>query len=121
MADNNHNNETKLDIRGVKLNVLQNIRKDLNEFNHAKRVLYKGSISAIQLSNNSLQLRKLDAHDKIIRETITLNDENASLIDYDIEIAVGDRVNHISNQQMYTCINVIKMENNPIQRSKQCL
>ena len=47
---NQNNNVDKMDIRGVKIQVLQDISKRLNEFNVAERVFYKGN-SAIKLAN----------------------------------------------------------------------
>ena len=47
---NQNNNIDKMDIRGVKIQVLQDISKRLNEFNNAERVFYKGN-SAIKLAD----------------------------------------------------------------------
>lgn len=63
-----------MDIRGVKIQVLQHISRRLNKFNNAERVFYKGK-SAIKLSNNTLQIRKLNNNKQIIRENITLNEQ----------------------------------------------
>ena len=72
---NQNNNVDKMDIRGVKIQVLQDISKRLNEFNNAERVFYKGN-SAIKLANNTLQIRKLNNNKQIVRENITLNEIN---------------------------------------------
>ena len=47
---NQNSNVNKMDIRGVKIQVLQDISKRLNEFNNAERVFYKGN-SAIKLAS----------------------------------------------------------------------
>ena len=44
---NQKNNVDKMDIRGVKIQVLQDISKRLNEFNNAERVFYKGKIMIV--------------------------------------------------------------------------
>ena len=62
---NQNNNIDKIDIRGVKIQVLQDISKRLNEFNNAERVFYKGN-SAIQVASNTLQIRKLNNNKQIV-------------------------------------------------------
>ena len=64
---NQNSNVNKMDIRGVKIQVLQDISKRLNEFNNAERVLYKGN-SAVKLGKDTLQKRKLNNNKQIIRE-----------------------------------------------------
>ena len=62
---NHNNNVDKMDIRGVKIQVLQDISKRLNKFNNAERVFYKGN-SAIQVASNTLQIRKLNNNKQIV-------------------------------------------------------
>ena len=68
-----------MDIRGVKIHVLQDISKRLNDFNSAERVFCKGN-SAIKLADNILQIRKLNSNKQIVRENITLNEQEQLLI-----------------------------------------
>ena len=73
---NQNNNVDKMDIRGVKIQVLQDISKRLNEFNNAERVFYQGN-SAIKLANDTLQIRKLNNNNKhIVRENIMIMNKN---------------------------------------------
>ena len=88
---NQNNNVDKMDIRGVKIQVLQDISKRLNIFNNAERVFYKGN-SAIKLATNTLQIRKLNNNKQIIRENITLNEQEQLLIKPNMKAAIGDRV-----------------------------
>ena len=75
---NQNNNVDKMDIRGVKIQVLQDISKRLNIFNNAERVFYKGN-SAIKLANDTLQIRKLNNNKQIVRENITINEQEQLL------------------------------------------
>ena len=70
---NQNNTVDKMDIRGVKIQVLQDISKRLNIFNNAERVFYKGN-SAIKLANDTLQIRKLNDNKQLVRENIALNE-----------------------------------------------
>ena len=104
MASNNG-----MDIRGVKILVLQEISKRLNDFNNAERVFYKGN-SAIKLADNILQIRSLNNNKQIVRENITLNEQEQLLIKPSMKAAIGDRVKDAQNQQVYAVTNVT--ENN---------
>ena len=75
ITNNNNNNNNGMDIRGVRIQVLQDISKRLNIFNNAERVFYKGN-SAIQLASNTLQIRKLNNNKQIVRENIMLNEQD---------------------------------------------
>ena len=55
-----------MDIRGVRIQVLQDISKRLNKFNNAERVFYKGN-SAIKLVDSVLQLLTLNDTNQIVR------------------------------------------------------
>ena len=106
---NQNNNVDKMDIRGVKIQVLQDISKRLNEFNNAERVFYKGN-SAIQLARNTLQIRKLNNNKQIVRENIMLNEQEQLLVKPNMKAAIGDRVKNKESQQVYVVTNVT--ENN---------
>ena len=71
----NDENVPTMDMRGIKINILRDISKQLNEFNNAERVFYKGN-SAIQLASNTLQIRKLNNNKQIVRENIMLNEQD---------------------------------------------
>eukprot|EP00942_MAST-04A_sp_MAST-4A-sp1_P011975 g11975.t1 len=106
---NQNNNVHKMDIRGVKIHVLQDISKRLNDFNSAERVFYKGN-SAIKLADNILQIRKLNSNKQIVRENITLNEQEQLLIKPNMKAAIGDRVKDVKKNQVYAVTNVT--ENN---------
>ena len=106
---NQNNNVDKMDIRGVKIQVLQDISKRLNEFNIAERIFYKGN-SAIKLANDTLQIRKLNNNKQIVRENITISEQEQLLIKPSIKAAIGDRVKNVQTQQVYAVTNVT--ENN---------
>ena len=68
-----------MDIRGVRIQVLQDIYKRISTINNAERVFYKGN-SAIKLANDTLQIRKLNNNKQIVRENITINEQEKLLI-----------------------------------------
>ena len=107
--NSNNNNNNGMDIRGVRIQVLQDISKRLNKFNNAERVFYKGN-SAIQLARNTLQIRKLNNNKQIVRENITLNEQEQLLVKPNMKAAIGDRVKNKESQQVYVVTNVT--ENN---------
>eukprot|EP00942_MAST-04A_sp_MAST-4A-sp1_P001375 g1375.t1 len=95
-----------MDTRGIKINVLQDISKRLNEFNNAERVFYKGN-SAIRLANNVLQTRKINGRNEIVREFVFLN--KYQILDLPtIKAAIGDRVKNNKTEQVYAVTKVTK-------------
>ena len=105
----NDENVPTMDMRGIKINILRDISKQLNEFNNAERVFYRNK-SAIKLANNILQTRSINSNNMIVRQNIILNDLEKVFIKPNMYAAIGDRVINSQKNIIFAVTNITNVE-----------